>query len=145
MGELVKNPILSVEMILSEATSWINTPIHHQERQKGIGVDCIGFISGVFQKLGCQIKDLTDYNKVPKGDLLLSKLAEHLQEVSMDDIRTGDILVFSNNKGEAQHVAFKTEKGMLHAYYIAGRVVEHTLNRKWQSRLFKVYRYPWLS
>ncbi|MHB8499702.1 MAG: NlpC/P60 family protein [Candidatus Acidiferrales bacterium] len=45
--------------IVREAYEWIGTPYHIRGRLKGIGVDCLTFIVGVFERTGV-IKPITD-------------------------------------------------------------------------------------
>jgi len=121
---MIENPTLTREQIIAEARSWLGTPIHHQGRLKGVGVDCIGFVSGVFQNLNCKISDLADYPRIPKGfpkgNLLIEKLSEHLLEIDKDQAEPGDILVFSDVKGEPCHVAFRTDYGWYVACFLCG-------------------------
>lgn len=40
------------EKVIAEAKSWLGTPFHHAARVKGVGVDCVNLLVGVFSASG---------------------------------------------------------------------------------------------
>jgi len=88
------------------------------------------------------VQDRIDYPEYPQGDSLLQALEAYLDRVQVTDALPGDILVFKNPKGEAQHVGFASDKGVIHAYFAVRKVVEHRLDDRWQRRIVAAYRYP---
>lgn len=126
------------EELLAEARTWIGVPWVHQGRNR-FGVDCIGLLLVVGWKLGLSDYDVTGYGRVPNGDFMLRECARLLVPTAAE--RPGDVLLM-RFKREPQHLAFVTDRGMLHAYAGAGRVVETTMPRQWRDRIVGVYSIP---
>ena len=138
--------------IVNQARTWIGTPFHHQARLKKVGCDCLGLVVGVVDELGLKDKngvplaayDEITYSKEPDGAYFTQKLIELLDEVSLADMRAGDMALFKVRENP-QHVAILTdyegELGMIHCFAPARRVVEHRLDDDWRSRLLKVFRW----
>ena len=138
--------------IVAQARSWLGTPFHHQARLKQVGCDCLGLIVGVVDELELRDKDgiklgsydEVTYSKEPDGAYLTQKLLGLLDEVPIEDMRPGDLALFSV-KENPQHLAILTDYeggvGMIHSFAPARRVVEHRLDDDWRARLVKVFRW----
>lgn len=141
------NPSITRDQIIEEAKTWIGTPIQHQGRLKGVGVDCVGFVSGVFMALGCKVRYRHNYSKLPDGDELLSVLRDNLHEIEVRNIQKGDIVVFKGVYGRPQHLAFidgypiDGEVSIIHSYWTVGKIVQHRLDPKWRRRIVTAFRY----
>ena len=63
------------------------------------------------------------------------------------DYEPGDILVFWINERNRrpQHIALKSDYGMIHTYQDIGRVVEHVMDFRWIERFICAYRFPGLE
>lgn len=127
--------------IVLKAREYVNTPWHHQGRQKGVGVDCIGLIVCVAKDLGYEVQDFITYTLSPDCKLLLKKLSKHLKEIEISESEPGDIFLISIYS-RTQHVAIKTDKGIIHAYRQAKKVVETSLNAYWQNKIVKAFCFP---
>lgn len=127
--------------IVTTARGWKGTPFRHQGRQKSIGCDCIGLIVGVAHELGLSTYDFRAYGRLPRLNLLEEKLAEHLLQINLSDVRPGDVLSMTWVR-YASHVAIVTDAGIIHSYRQAGGVVEHGLDQVWQNRISKAWRFP---
>lgn len=142
------NPELTAQQIVEEARTWIDTPIRHQGRLKGVGVDCVGFVSGVFTALGCEVHYRHNYKKMPDGEELLRVLRDNLVEIEIETIQKGDIVVFKGISGRPQHLAFLDsypiagECSMIHSYWSVKKVAQHRMDRKWRKRIVNAFRYP---
>jgi len=132
------------QRIVKEARSYIGTPFEHQGRLKRCGVDCVGILIGVAHMLRLTNHNYKGYSRFPEGDELIKKLDSVLIRIPTDEIQDGDVLVFSISRRTKipQHVALKTDIGMLHTYQTIGKVVEHGLTQKWRRRLCAAYRFP---
>lgn len=131
------------QAIVSKAREYLNTPFHHQGRLKGVGVDCIGLVVGTAKELGLTTHDSTDYTRQPTGQELLRHLRGHTIPVLKDDAQIGDIVVFwVARRDKPQHIGFLTDKGIIHTYQGAERVVEHRLNEFWSVRVIHLFRFP---
>lgn len=134
--------------IIDEARSWKGTPVHHQGRKKGAGVDCLGLIVGIARDLGLKVQDRTDYSKAGDIKKLEAEMRRQLVEIDPREAKPGDILVFQPSaRDRTPHVALITDRGILHAYNAQGRsnqsgkVVEHVLNEKWRRRISSAFRF----
>jgi hypothetical protein len=73
--------------ILIEADQWLMTPFHHKGRIKGIGVDCGGFIHGVYSNFFDLKPFPTEYPEdwtlhEGSGELYLNYIKDYTVEVS---------------------------------------------------------------
>jgi len=136
--------------IVEEAQSYVGTPFQHQARLKGIGVDCVGLVIEVGRTVGLLPANYenTSYSKPqyprkPDGTTLMRELTAHMQLINPIDARVGDVLVFWLNAKtrRPQHIAFVTNKGMLHTYANVGRVVEHRIDDKWKRRICAAFQF----
>jgi cell wall-associated NlpC family hydrolase len=136
--------------IVAQARTWLGTPFKHQGRLKGVGVDCLGLIICTLAELeisftGKNISEIDEknYSMLPSGERLQNKLNQYAQAITNSQIMAGDILLMQFS-GEPQHLAFATNHpnglGLIHSYLQAGKVVEHSLDELWQSRIFATYR-----
>ena len=129
--------------IVTVAREYLDTPFHHQGRVKGVGVDCIGLLVGVAKDLGWKIHDCPAYSCRPDGITVVKELSQGLDKITASEATIGDILLFwiSKKTRHPQHVAIKTDIGMIHTYAGAERVIEHNLNDYWISRIHSCWRY----
>lgn len=142
--------------IIAQARGWIGTPYHHQARLKGVGCDCLGLVVGVADELGLKHEDgralssfdETDYSRQPDGERLTRMLQSVLHEVPKEEAAPGDLALFTIERNP-QHVGLLTEYegdlGVIHSYAPSRKVVEHRLDKKWQQRIIKVFRWQPLS
>ena len=126
------------EQFLAEARSWTGVPWLHQGRNR-YGVDCIGLVLVTCWALGLTDYDVKGYGRVPDADFLRAE-CERLM-VRVREAQPGDVYLM-RFKREPQHLAIATERGLLHAYAGAGRVVETSLPPQWRERIVGVYAVP---
>jgi len=136
------------EEIVAEARTWIGTPWKHQGRLKGRSCDCLGLIVGVLQKFEPDLrgfKDTRDYSHTPDVREAEKLLETYLAKIPREEAKPGDILRFYFDK-DSLHLGFVTQKGMIHAYNLAGRkVTEHAIPPDWQCKIVRVYRIPGIN
>lgn len=138
--------------IIEQARTWIGTPYHHQARLKGVGCDCLGLVVGVASELrltddaGKLLSsfDQTNYSTQPDGQLLTGKLQALLNEIPISQKAPGDLALFKID-GNPQHMGLLSDYedglGVIHSYVSSGKVVEHRLDKKWEHRIVKVFRW----
>ena len=138
--------------IIAQARSWIGTPYHHQARLKGVGCDCLGLVVGIADELGLKHVDgralssfdETDYSRQPDSERLTRMLQSVLHEIPIREAAPGDLALFTIERNP-QHVGLLTEYegglGVIHSYAPSRKVVEHRLDKKWQQRIIKVFRW----
>ena len=132
------------DQIVAEARTYLGTPYHHIGRLKGVGVDCIGLVTGVAQALGITYYDLLTYSRRPDGVTLMREFEKNLIKVTKEEGRAGDIGAFWF-VGKAKlpcHAGIFTDHGLLHTYTNSGKVVEHVVNTFWAERTVQVFRFP---
>jgi NlpC/P60 family putative phage cell wall peptidase len=125
--------------IFSEARKWLGTPWHHQARVRGVGVDCGGLLIEVFKAVGILPVgyDVGYYGRQADIERLVTTLSEHAREAQ--DVRPGDVLLFTIVDAP-RHLAIATDRGMIHSWQGMKAVVEHNFDKRWQRRLYKIYR-----
>jgi len=112
------------DKIIVEARTWLGTPFRHQGFKKGVGCDCSGFIRGVLEAvMGFKYEDAWNYPHRPHAPALLAILNKYFTRIPVAEAQPGDILLFKVDNNP-QHLAIKTERGMIHAYAWGPRRVE---------------------
>lgn len=141
-------PGVSRERLVAAARGWLGTPFHHQASVRQVGCDCVGLIRGVALELGLPQGRFDDvryrgYSRVPSPGLLLRGLGECLTPITggLKVTLPGDVLLFRIDDAP-QHLALRTDIGMLHAYARKRRVVEHVIDDTWQRRFVSAWRLP---
>jgi cell wall-associated NlpC family hydrolase len=127
--------------IVAEARKWLDTPFHHNGRVLGAGVDCYGVIEMVGRALGVEIPENIRYSRIPDEEELLRYMDTYAVRVERNAAQAGDIAIIPH-LGRLRHMAILTDKGLLHAWEPAGRVVEHAIDKSWARMIRRVYAYP---
>lgn len=130
--------MISRDRFLAEARSWIGVSWVHQGRTRH-GVDCIGLLLVTAWALGLTDYDVRGYGRVPDGDFMRRECDRLMTRT--DDPQAGDVLVMRFAR-EPQHVLIRTERGVLHAWAVPGRVVEVSMPDAWRRRIVAAYRVP---
>lgn len=137
------------EEAVAEARAWLGTPFQHQGCLKGVACDCIGLVKGVGLALGLvdydpaspQAQAFASYSMMPDSKRMRQGLATWLLPIPVADVLPADILFMAWTR-EPQHVALRTDHGIIHSYSGVGKVVEHVFDESWQRRVVAAYRYP---
>lgn len=131
----------SPALIVATAREYLGTPYLHQGRVKGLGVDCLGLLICVGRELEFLPAsfDKQDYTTQPDPVEFLAGLEREMWAIEIHEARPGDVLLLASH-GVATHVAFKTDRGILHAYAPAGRVVEHGLRAQFATAVRRAFR-----
>jgi NlpC/P60 family putative phage cell wall peptidase len=127
--------------IVAEARQWIGTRWGHQKMIKGVQCDCAGMIRGTLEAVvGLKYDDIWDYGHRPDAPTLISILNKYFIWIPAAEAAPGDIMLFKID-GNPQHLAIRTDKGIIHAY-AAGpkRVEEVSFAPPWTERLVGVWR-----
>lgn len=137
------------EDAVAEARAWLGTPFQHQGCLKGVACDCIGLVKGVGLALGLvdydpaspQAQAFASYSMMPDSKRMRQGLATWLLPIPVAEVLPADILFMAWTR-EPQHVALRTDHGIIHSYSSVGKVVEHAFDASWQRRVVAAYRYP---
>ena len=133
------------DAVVAAARSWIGTPYHHQQSVKGLGVDCLGLVRGVWREAcGDEVEPVPNYSSSWKRggeDVLLAALHRHL--TCMPGIEAGRVLAFRYRPNQpVSHLAVATTKrSMVHAYHGRG-ALEVTISDYWRSKLDSCFDFP---
>lgn len=125
------------DKLIKAAREYISTPFVHQGRLKGVGIDCAGMMVLPARSVGIFIEDVLAYSRMPHG--VLKPLIEKYC-IRVSNPLPADIYLLTYVHGQPQHLAWVTDKGMLHACAKSKRVVEHSFDARWQKRLAGCYR-----
>ena len=126
--------------IVDIARDWVNTPFVHQGRLKGVGVDCLGLVLGVYLEAGHNVPtEIPRYKTFERPGLLIEKLSEYGDQITDEEARPGDVVVF-NYAEQPQHLAILTDIGLIEASATFGKVVETTWGSEHDERLHSYWR-----
>lgn len=137
--------------LVAEALTWRETPYRDHIAAKGIGTDCVGYLSAVASKFGIAHRLPAGYPSAP-GDRSARRAIEELcgPPIAPAAMRPADVLLFRIGEHE-QHfglvTALEPEPYFIHAFarQKIDRVVVNRLDRFWRARLVGVYRIPGLE
>jgi len=130
--------------IIEEARTWLGTPWHHAARIKGVGVDCVNFIVGVYSACGLMPAITLDYyprdwNLHRDEPRFIRGLKEYADEI--DSPLKGDIVMFNFGRHAAHGAIFIEDGLIIHSYLKDGRVtISETNGNSLGGRLAGYYR-----
>ncbi len=134
------------ERIITEARRWLGTPYQHQASCRGIGVDCLGLVRGIFRALyGAEAGPVPAYAPFAERgepDLLRAAAERHLHPVT-GMAQTGHVLLFCLRRGLVpRHLAILSyDQKIIHALSGAS-VCEIPYRRWWQRHCIGVFAFP---
>ena len=138
------------ERLVQCARQFLGVRFAHQGRHPTQGLDCLGLLLVTAAEAGLRLKgempitlDRRDYGYRPDTEQLQRMLAHYLCRV--EEPSPGDVLLLTI-EGRPQHLALVSdypmpgELGMIHAYALSRKVVEHRLDAAWRARIHGIYR-----
>src|SRR5437660_820030 len=128
--------------IVDKARELLGVRWHHQGRSTA-GIDCVGVPIWIAHELGLSEFDETGYGRLPEARRLIAGLNTNMDRVQGEP-QMGDVLLM-RFQTDPQHVAIVTDLGILHAYMATRKVVEHSLDDLWRSRVIAAYSYRGLE
>ena len=144
--------MITRDIVIEEARTWIGTPWQHQAMVKGHGVDCAMFIAGVGLEVGLVTED--DLNNIPaypkdwhlhNTESMLIPILEQFEvsEIPLEEALPGDIVMFKVANCESHLGILTKQDWFIHAFTSSkvNRVVECRLDGRWTKRLSRVYRF----
>lgn len=139
--------IITGDIIEAAARLWLGTPYHHQQRNRTLGVDCVGLIVGVGLDLGIMGADFgpdsfspwAGYGRNPNPTKMLAGMQKFLKSIPAPGF-VGDIVWMENRPGLPMHLAIVSAGGnIIHACGKTGSVIE---TRMLPERVHSWWRYP---
>lgn len=136
------------KQVIELARTWIGTPYHHQASLKGVGVDCIGLVRGVYRELyGIEPPELINYSADwgdanGNEDMVLAAF-KYLEPVSLSNVSAGDVVLVRWTKERvAKHCLIMTgDTTAIHAYN-RSPVAEINMSEWWRSRIVFAFSFP---
>lgn len=136
--------------IAAKARELLKVPFRPYGRTR-TGIDCIGVPMYVAFELGIWPRfKLPKYSFPPQPELFEEIFPQYADEVTVDEIAEGDIIIFRNERGDPQHVAIaaksKRDDDVLRLVGVTlspsrMRVDEFNLSDNLKERIYKVWRY----
>ncbi len=134
--------------IVRAARSWLGTPYHDQASVKGVGCDCLGLIRGVWREvIGPEPMPVPlysrDWGEAGPVEVLAEAARAAMIELPIDEVRTGDVILFRIRHGAiAKHAGILSPNSLfIHAYERTG-VIEEPLTGPWRRRIAYAFRFP---
>jgi cell wall-associated NlpC family hydrolase len=135
------------DRIVQEARNIIGAEWVHQGRNPGTGIDCIGVIVWVANKVGLEFSDRTNYGREPVGQLLVEEVRERLIEIPIEEAQHGDVLILRTaGKPLPTHIAILAngdkELNLIHSIQIgqARKTVEEPY-RRWKRLVTNAFKF----
>ena len=126
--------------IAEQARTWLGTPFVHQGRAKGAGVDCIGLLIGCAREAGLGEYRFAAYGRLPDPKVLMKEVDQNLIRVRRDP-QPGDALLFRIINEPMHFGIYVGDQCFIHAYLVAGKVIEDRLDEPWRRRLIGVFEF----
>ena len=123
------------------ARSYLGVPYFHTGRSR-LGLDCGGLLVMVSRDCGFRHHDLpSSYSRRP-NPRFQQLLDRQMLVLGPDDpIEPADWYLFwMEERGVGQHVAMRTDRGIIHANEQAGRVIETELPGHYERQIVARYR-----
>jgi cell wall-associated NlpC family hydrolase len=130
--------MITGQMVVAEAKTWIDTPWHRNQSCKGVGADCIGVVAGVALALGLPVQYRSNYSQMPDGSLKRELAA---QCAKLEDYEIGAVLLMAFTF-EPHHVGIYTGDGIVHAYAQVRRCTFSPWSLFWDAKVRGIYRLP---
>lgn len=146
------------DRIITEARSWMNTPFAHQQRVKGVGVDCVNFLAEVALATGAlpDAKFERNYRKRETGEKLVELICDYCCLVfnapgpayDPAKLRRADVLALCDEAlrepNRPRHLILVTDfqKYLKGIHASARGVKEHRLDLRFTRRIHSVWRLP---
>ena len=118
--------------LVTIARTWLGTPWAHNQNVKGIGVDCVNFLSEVAKESGITIEDIPkSYGKISVDNQIKLYLDRNFQYKNNLEIKANNIILYAFS-GYNNHVAVATSgTTIIHENSKVGKVVEHQIDGIW--------------
>jgi cell wall-associated NlpC family hydrolase len=118
--------------LIEVARSWLNTPWQHNQKTKGIGVDCVNFLNAIANESGVIIEEIPEhYGRVATDNNIEEYLERNFKKKPTKDIEKNNIILYAFS-GYKNHVALATSNNtIIHANSRVGKVVEHNIDGVW--------------
>lgn len=132
---------MNTDAMIAFARECIGTPFAHQARIPHVGLDCAGLVVLSVRAAGGEIKDQTNYSRIPDGSFKVA-IEEHCDKIGFEDLRPGDFVTFKFEKRH-QHIGIISgiePLTMIHSWAQMRKVTENSVDDYWLTKLAGCYR-----
>lgn len=116
--------------IIQAARELLGVRFLHQGRDPNTGLDCVGFLVALGRRIGYpDIKDVTDYRRVPSAEVIRQTLRHNCDEIPVDEVGDGDIYLMRLGGIKPRHVSVRVpgeNPSIIHASNAGVRIEEMT-------------------
>lgn len=144
------------DAVIKEARTWLNTPFAHQQRIKGVGVDCANFLAELARasEILPDVEFERTYRQRESGEAMTELLSSYCYlifdppGIDLRRIRRADVLALCDEElrepNRPRHLIFVTalEKYLKGIHASARGVREHRLSLAFTRRIHSVWRLP---
>ncbi len=88
------------------------------------GLDCVGLLHVAYRDAWGVVNDFREYSPNPTSGMVYRTIREFAHRIKAEDAEIGDV-VLMHYVEVSTHFGIKTEKGIIHANQISGKVIEH--------------------
>lgn len=110
---------LTRQSIIRTAREFLGTRFLHQGRNPATGLDCVGLLIVLAQRLGYPHQDVAGYRRTPSADTIRQMLLLNCDEIPLGEIRDGDIYLMRLGGIKPRHVSihhnFNGRDSIIHA------------------------------
>ena len=126
--------------IINITRRWLGTPWVHNQAVIGIGVDCINFVWQVGKEAGFEIADMPRrYTRTATYNNIVNFLDKHFPRVEKQNLQPSDLICIEY-AGYNNHLAFVTDRGMIHADSNERKVIEHPISDRFFNKITVAWR-----
>lgn len=138
------NSLEERQAVVTEATSWINTPYQHYARLKGIGVDCAQLPIAVYSTCGIIPAVEPRYAKqwhLNRGEeLYLDWVKQFAVEIPVEDVGPGDFMIWKWGRTFSHGAIVKEPPKVIHAFIGIGVYIEdYSLHEELKQRPHRAF------
>lgn len=146
MGEEIS--LERTEQAVQIARTWLGTPYHHQACLKGVGVDCLGLMRGIYEEMyGVKspepINYSPDWGDADGNEAMLDAARAYLEPVPIDQLSAGYVVLIRWQKHRvAKHSMIMTSPTTAIHAYNRSPVAEIELHRWWFEKISYAFTWP---
>lgn len=131
----------------------LRTPFVHQQRQPGVGTDCVGTMVLSARAGGVEVEDYREYTRTPNPKQLLREIERRLTRIEAPELACVGLCWINEALRDVPHHLFLLVSGprldsgwwMVHAWMEVGRVTYNPYSEPWVSRTHSYWRLPGLE
>ncbi len=133
--------------VVRAARSWLGTPYHHQASARGVGVDCLGLVRGVWRELyQFEPERMTAYTRdwsATGEETLLTAARRHFVEVKPEQVTPGNVVIFRyRERLPAKHCGIVSAPDRFIHAIEGAPVCEVAMTHWWRRRIAGAFRFP---